>query len=137
MLSFIKLFEDIPHEIHRSEHGITYAHKIGDHHILTHFLTRNNSHYDVHFTRNTPGSIGDGFSRKGMSKLSPEERIKSVRSVSSAVKHFVDNEKPSALTASANTKDKSDVAHHVFSHMAKRSNATVSKNGSDTTIHYH
>lgn len=141
MLSFLQLMEDIPHTIHRSEHGIIYAHKISDHHILTHFLPRGGSggdnHYDVHFTRHKEGKQTDGFSRRGMSQLSSEDRIKSIRSVTGAINHFVKTEKPSALTASSNTKDKSDFSNRMLSKMGERNGSTVKSNGKDTTIHFH
>ena len=141
MFSFNQLFEtSTAHHIDKTEDGSHYySSKHGDNTIITHFLPKQTKdggkHYDVHFSRHN-GNKTDPTSRQGVNRMSSEDRIRSIHSVSKAVHHFIKNNRPDSLTATANTKGKSDWTHGVLSKMAARGGHKIKTSGNDTSIHF-
>ena len=162
MLSYLQLFnennihlvEDITsdakdiklgtsHEITKTPDATFYTHHVGDHTIMTHFYKRftkdGGNHYDVHFTRHKTDGKGKAsygaFSRNGSKTMAPADRVKSIRSVTAAVRHFVTSEKPASLTSMGNTEKKNEWAHSMLSHVAKKHGGDVVKTGKESIWH--
>lgn len=129
-----------PNPPHKSEDGTTvYSHTIGPHTVHTIFYPRQNDKgtkdYDMHFVRTTEGKKNNGFSRQGMSDMESSHRVKAIRSVIKSARHFISNEKPDSIIASANTKKKSSIAKSTLGHIAG-SNGQIKQSGHDTTVNF-
>lgn len=135
MKSFTELLsEEIKSDIHELPHGgRVYSQRVNSHLVQTHFYPRiigdEDGHYDVHFIRHTDGSGADGFSRRGIGKMSIEERLKAIHSVKGALKHFMDDKQPQSITAMANTTKKADWAEE----MMRRMKGKVTRVGNEVT----
>ena len=141
MKSFIEFIKETSdHTIHKLDDGTRiYSQDIGDHNIQTHFYPRQNDKgtkdYDMYFVRTTEGKKNNGFSRQGMSDMESSHRVKAIRSVIKSARHFISNEKPDSIIASANTKKKSSIAKSTLGHISG-SNGQIKQSGNDTTIKF-
>lgn len=135
---FITEDSDIKQEVHELPHGgRVYSQRVNSHLVQTHFYPRvmgnEEGHYDIHFIRKTDGSGADAFSRRGIGKMSIEERLKAIHSVKKAAQHFIDDKEPKSLTAMANTDKKADWAEEMMRRMTRSSKAVV-RNGNEVTL---
>ena len=133
--------ETLKHKVHDLPHGgKVYSQRINDHLVQTHFYPRiqngEEGHYDVHFIRKTGDSGGDAFSRRGIAKMSVEERLRAIGSVKKAVKDFISTSQPKSLTAMGNTKKKADWSHEMLQRISDRHGGKVTRAGNEVSLQF-